>query len=67
MNSINSFVNNDNDLLSYSDDTNFGNNLKNNSKPENQKNDNNIKKRKIYINPVDFQKFCQEIEEKLNF
>ena len=72
LNSIGSFVNNDNDLLSYSDDTNFGNNLKNNSKPEKQ-NNNNIynnngnKKKKIYINPVDFQKFCQEIEEKLNF
>ena len=75
LNSINSFVNNDNDLLSYSDDTNFGNfgnNLKNNSKPEKQNNNNiytnnGYKNRKIYINPVDFQKFCQEIEEKLNF
>ena len=68
LNSINSFVNNDNDLLSYSDDTNLGNN---NSKPEKQINNNtyikvNNKKKKIYINPVDFQKFCQEIEEKLN-
>ena len=74
LNSINSFANNDNDLLSYSDDTNFGNfNIaKNNSKPEKQNinniyNNNDNKKKKIYINPVDFQKFCQEIEEKLNF
>ena len=72
LNSINSFVNNDNDLLSYSDDTNFGYNIKNISKQEKQ-NNNNIytntgnKKKKIYINPIDFQKFCQEIEEKLNF
>ena len=46
--------------------------VKYNSKPEKQNinniyNNNDNKKKKIYINPVDFQKFCQEIEEKLNF
>ena len=89
-----SFPNNDNDLLSFSDDTNFGNNLKNiNVIQENQNNNNNNsnnnsnknsnmnsnmnsnknnnknndnKKKKIYINPNDFQNFCKEIEEKLN-
>lgn len=68
LNSINSFPNNDNDLLSFSDDTNLANNLKNNNIQENQNNskNNDIKKKKIYINPIDFQNFCKEIEEKLN-
>ena len=65
-----SFPNNDNDLLSFSEDTNnFVNNIKNNNNLENQtiKNSNKTnKKKKIYINPIDFQKFCKEIDEKLN-
>jgi tRNA1(Val) A37 N6-methylase TrmN6 len=40
-------------------------NLKNN-KSENKNVNNNNMKKKIYINPVDFQNFCKEIEEKLN-
>lgn len=67
LNSMNSFVNNDNELLSYSDDTYYGINLKNNNNDSKQKNHNNYdKKKKIYINPIDFENFCQEIEEKLN-
>ena len=73
LNSINSFVNNDNDLFSYSDDTNFGANTKNNNNTNIQKNQNNYninfdynRKKKIYINPIDFENFCKEIEEKLN-
>ena len=57
LNSINSFVKNDDDFLSFSDDTI--------NKSEKQNASNNIKK-KIYINPIDFQNFCKEIEEKLN-
>ena len=64
LNSINSFVKNDDDFLSFSDDT-IGTNLKNN-KSENKNVNNNNMKKKIYINPVDFQNFCKEIEEKLN-
>ena len=64
-----SFPINDNDLLSFSEDTNFVNNLKNNNILENQTNKNSNKtnkKKKIYINPIEFQKFCKEIDEKLN-
>ena len=64
-----SFPNNDNDLLSFSEDTNLVNNLKNNIIQENQTNKNTNKtnkKKKIYINPIEFQKFCKEIDEKLN-
>lgn len=69
LNSINSFVNNDNDFLSFSDDTNLGNNIKNNfeqDKKSNNDKNSNKKIKKIYINPDDFKAFCQEIEEKLN-
>ena len=64
LNSINSFVKNDDDFLSFSDDT-IGTNLKNN-KSENKNVSGGGMKKKIYINPVDFQNFCKEIEEKLN-
>lgn len=63
LNSINSFANNDNDL-SYSEETNSVNIFNKSEKQKNSKN--NIIKKKIYINPVDFQNFCKEIEEKLN-
>ena len=69
LNSINSFVNNDNDFLSFSDDTNLGNNIKNNfeqDKKSNNDKNSNKKIKKIYINPDDFKAFCKEIEEKLN-
>lgn len=69
LNSINSFVNNDNDFLSFSDDTNLGNNIKNNfeqDKKSNNDKNTNKKIKKIYINPDDFKAFCKEIEEKLN-
>ena len=68
LNSVNSFVeNNDNVLLSLSGDTNFENNLKNNFLQGKQNNKNNNKKiKKIYINPEEFKMFCKEIEEKLN-
>ena len=68
LNSINSFVNNDNDFLSFSDDTNLANNIKYNFQPETKgilKNSNYRHKKKIYINPDDFNAFCKEIEEKL--
>ena len=63
LNSINSLVNNDNDLT-YSEETNSDKIFNNSVKPKNSKNF-NIKK-KIYINPIEFQHFCKEIEEKLN-
>ena len=63
LNSINSFVNNDNDLT-YSEETNSDKIFNNSVKPKNSKNF-NIKK-KIYINQIEFQHFCKEIEEKLN-
>ena len=69
LNSINSFVNNDNDFLSFSDDTNLGN-IKNNYPPPETKSilkKSNYRNKKIYINPDAFKAFCKEIEEKLNF
>ena len=63
LNSFNSFINNDN-ALSYSEETNSG---KNYNKSEKQKSKlNRNKKKKIYINPIEFQNFCQEIEKQLN-
>ena len=60
LNSINSFVNNDKDLFSISEDRSLVNNYKIN---ENFMKEN----KKIYINPVEFEKFCREVNEILQF
>ena len=65
LNSINSFVNNDIDIFSISEETDIQNIGEINLLPK--KSNNNFLKeiKKIYINPVDFQKFCKEINDKL--
>ena len=65
LNSINSFVNNDIDIFSISEETDIQNIGEINLLPK--KTNNNFMKeiKKIYINPVDFEKFCKEINEKL--
>ena len=66
LNSINSFVNNDNDIFSISEDVNTPENCQINLLDKNK--DNNFMKecKKIYINPDEFKKFCKEVNEILN-
>ena len=66
LNSINSFVNNDNDIFSISEDVNTPENCEINLLDKNK--DKNFMKecRKIYINPDEFKKFCKEVNEILN-
>ena len=65
LNSINSFVNNNNDIFSISEETNIQNNFDTNllEKPKNKKILNENKK--IFINKVEFEKFCKEVNEIL--
>jgi len=65
LNSINSFVNNDFDIFSISEESDIQNIGEINILPK--KSNNNFMKeiKKIYINPVEFEKFCKEINEKL--
>ena len=65
LNSINSFVNNDFDIFSISEESEHQKNIEINQlkKGNNINFMNEIKK--IYINPIEFEKFCKEINEKL--
>jgi len=65
LNSLNSFVNNNNDIFSISEETNLQNNCDNNLF-ENSKNKNILyENNKIYINQVEFEKFCKEVNDIL--
>jgi len=65
LNSINSFVNNNNDIFSISEEANLQNNCDINS--FDKTNDKNIlnENKKILINQVEFEKFCKEVNEIL--
>ena len=65
LNSINSFVNNDFDIFSISEETNSPQNLETKLPIKNDYNNYYESNKKIYINPVEFEKFCKEVNEKL--
>jgi hypothetical protein len=68
INSINSFWNNDNDLFSISEDINMINKDENNinEKEDNDIDDNSVNEenKKVYIDPIEFEKFCKEVNDK---
>ena len=65
LNSINSFVNNDFDVFSISEESNTPYNCEINLLQGKNNNDYIKENKKIYINPVEFENFCKEINEKL--
>jgi hypothetical protein len=65
LNSINSFVNNDFDIFSISEESENQKNIEINQLKKGNKINCMNEIKKIYINPSEFEKFCREINEKL--